>query len=383
MKLRNALVLLLLLPFMAQAQVINQCTNGSDPNYCDTDDDGFGDNEDNCTLVANPAQRDTDGDHFGNMCDPDLDNDGAVNFTDLTIMKGAFFSTGDTDTDLNGDGITNFVDLTIMKASFFGTPGPTATDPEQPPCNCYFSGDCAAGSFCDYGPGGFTVEDICVWRGEKPEGTPDWGCSFEVNAGTGGWPPGVCDGRCVSATEGSFIGFENQALIGQTLNVWAQAMIEPSAAGGGPVDSQLANVATAIQFEGQGVPLMLGRHAADALAMAAGEPFHLYFCHYEGHPEDLDPPVVNLAGDSCRIEAGYLTVQALAAEIEEPGAAPAIMAGIVDICPDWQNMFGTQCDAGPDALKCATNFVQAQAHFLRTPRLDALDPLQLLRAASH
>jgi len=58
----------------------------------DTDDDGVPDNADNCTLVGNADQRDTNGDGFGNLCDPDLDNDGNVNFIDLGLLKSVFFS---------------------------------------------------------------------------------------------------------------------------------------------------------------------------------------------------------------------------------------------------------------------------------------------------
>lgn len=92
----------------------------------DSDGDGVANDIDNCLIEANPAQIDTNGDGFGNSCDPDLDNDGAINFADLLIMKNNFFQPGLTDTDLNGDGQTNFADLQIMKAFFFGAPGPSA-----------------------------------------------------------------------------------------------------------------------------------------------------------------------------------------------------------------------------------------------------------------
>ncbi|NND60586.1 MAG: hypothetical protein HKN49_09990, partial [Gammaproteobacteria bacterium] len=90
----------------------------------DVDDDGVLDGSDNCLEVANPAQRDTDGDSFGNYCDGDFNNDGAINFADLTVMKSVFFS-GNPNADLNGDGAVNFADLTLLKAQFFGAPGPS------------------------------------------------------------------------------------------------------------------------------------------------------------------------------------------------------------------------------------------------------------------
>ena len=94
----------------------------------DSDDDFVPDVADNCTVRVNPDQRDTNGDNFGNLCDPDLNGDGVVNFADLAQMKSVFFS-GDPDADLNGDGAVNFGDLAIMKSLFFQAPGPSGTAP--------------------------------------------------------------------------------------------------------------------------------------------------------------------------------------------------------------------------------------------------------------
>jgi FG-GAP-like repeat/Dockerin type I domain/Beta-propeller repeat len=90
----------------------------------DADDDGLLDAEDNCSSVPNPDQRDSNGDGYGNACDPDLNNDGVVNFVDLGTMRARFFST-DADADLNGDGRVNFLDLATLKQYFFGPPGPS------------------------------------------------------------------------------------------------------------------------------------------------------------------------------------------------------------------------------------------------------------------
>jgi len=90
----------------------------------DSDGDGVSDSADNCTAVSNADQRDTSGDGYGNICDPDLNGDGAVNFVDLGLLKSVFF-TSDADADLNGDGAVNFIDLGIMKSMFFQPPGPS------------------------------------------------------------------------------------------------------------------------------------------------------------------------------------------------------------------------------------------------------------------
>ncbi len=94
----------------------------------DSDSDAIKNFMDNCTEVNNTSQRDTNGDGYGNICDPDLDDSGAVNFADLNIMKSRFF-TADADADLNGDGAVNFGDLTILKSMFFQPPGPSGVAP--------------------------------------------------------------------------------------------------------------------------------------------------------------------------------------------------------------------------------------------------------------
>ena len=79
-------------------------------------------------TYRNLDQRDTNADGFGNVCDADLNDDGAVNFADLGIMKSVFF-TADPDSDLDGDGSVSFVDLGLMKAVFFGAAGPSGLVP--------------------------------------------------------------------------------------------------------------------------------------------------------------------------------------------------------------------------------------------------------------
>ncbi len=96
----------------------------------DTDGDGVADDVDNCIEHFNPDQIDTDDDGFGNRCDPDLNNDFAVNFADLPILKAAFFATPDVpewnpEADFNGDDRINFGDLGIFQNFVFGPPGPS------------------------------------------------------------------------------------------------------------------------------------------------------------------------------------------------------------------------------------------------------------------
>ena len=96
----------------------------------DTDDDGVGDGQDNCTLVPNPGQLDTDGDGYGNVCDGDLNDDGSTNTLDLNLYKLAHRSAAgdasyDVDADFNGDGVINTLDLNIYKGLHRRPPGPS------------------------------------------------------------------------------------------------------------------------------------------------------------------------------------------------------------------------------------------------------------------
>jgi len=94
----------------------------------DADSDGVIDSLDNCTEVANPDQTDSNGDGYGNICDADLDNNGVINFLDVSLFSAAFLS-DDADADLNSDGVVNFIDLSLLSESFLGTPGPSGLVP--------------------------------------------------------------------------------------------------------------------------------------------------------------------------------------------------------------------------------------------------------------
>ena len=94
----------------------------------DTDGDGVADDMDNCTEVPNPNQTDSNADGFGNACDADLNNDGIINFVDLSQFSAVFLS-ADADADFNSDGAVNFLDFVLLTDTFLGAPGPSGLVP--------------------------------------------------------------------------------------------------------------------------------------------------------------------------------------------------------------------------------------------------------------
>ena len=100
----------------------------------DTDTDGIPDTADNCIEIANVDQRDTNGDGYGNVCDPDLNNDGSVNFADYSLLVNLFLTTPQSpnwnpDADFNGDDLVNFADFSIIPEFFLMPPGPSGIAP--------------------------------------------------------------------------------------------------------------------------------------------------------------------------------------------------------------------------------------------------------------
>ncbi len=100
----------------------------------DSDVDLVRDFMDNCIYDANTSQLDSNGDGYGNLCDPDLNNSGAVNFADYAMLTSAFLSTPasahwNPDADLTGDDRVNFADIALFQFFFLQAPGPSALAP--------------------------------------------------------------------------------------------------------------------------------------------------------------------------------------------------------------------------------------------------------------
>ncbi|MDJ0866729.1 MAG: thrombospondin type 3 repeat-containing protein [Myxococcota bacterium] len=97
----------------------------------DFDEDGTGDERDNCIEVANRDQVDTDGDGWGNACDADFDQDGWVGISDFVVLREQFGRSDadpefDPAADADSDGVVGIRDFNAFRAQFGGPPGPSA-----------------------------------------------------------------------------------------------------------------------------------------------------------------------------------------------------------------------------------------------------------------
>ncbi len=235
------------------------------------------------------------------------------------------------------------------------------TEPNQfPNCNCYFSGDCTAALFCNWGPSGPFTEDICNWRQPKPNGIPGTGCDEDAqSAGP------ICDGYCSPSSRGSQFGLEDTELLQSGIRLWAAAILEPARHGGGPVDPELAAAARSLPYFLAPAADILGRHVADTIAFTIDHLFREYFCHFEHHP--LDPgPIIDLSNEPCRLQAAELVIDTLVYEMGLSGSGQHFMIQITQICPDWANMFSGACEPGNQVIDCAYKKIADLARLLTT-----------------
>ena len=239
-----------------------------------------------------------------------------------------------------------------------------------PFCSCYFSGDCAAAAdFCNWGS--LTVEDNCSWRENKPNGVPGAGCDVDF-AGTV-WTSGICDGICTPSSFGSDLGSEDRTVLLQGIQLWADALLRPAIAGGGPVDPALTAQVLELPFRGDNNAWILGRQIGDMLAMAGITHLDHQYCFHESHPGEDPPLVVDISDDLCLQTAGRLAIDALLAEIANPDSSKGMLDELRTACPDdrWQGLFTQRCTAGANALDCVSRRIAATAEFLSTPRQDS------------
>jgi len=96
----------------------------------DSDLDGVGGPEDNCSEAPNPQQDDTDGDDCGNLCDANYDQGGTVGFGDFGFSLQCFGTTNELCQHvepIGGGRTAGFADFGFFTSNFGTNPGPSGT----------------------------------------------------------------------------------------------------------------------------------------------------------------------------------------------------------------------------------------------------------------
>jgi len=156
----------------------------------DADLDGIVDGSDNCLFVANPVQTDSDHDGYGNICDADINNDGAVGLDDAGLVLDVVNTNSNPAADLNGDGGVGLDDVGLALDRANTLPGPSGYS-------------CAGTVPCGPGFGaqrfvacsdGLTVEDTAtglLWERKTTDGSVHDGDNTYAWSASGSAPDGL------------------------------------------------------------------------------------------------------------------------------------------------------------------------------------------------
>jgi cysteine-rich repeat protein len=146
----------------------------------DADADGVPDFSDNCVARPNPGQVDSDTDRFGDQCDPDFNQNGLVDETDVNKIRNCEGADANllvlisepgisanrapadelllkkalcTGTDLDGNGYTNALDTAMAQRLLGQPPGPSGESGAGVKA-CSLASDCDDGNVC--------TDEICA-----------------------------------------------------------------------------------------------------------------------------------------------------------------------------------------------------------------------------
>ncbi len=171
-----------------------------------------------------------------------------------------------------------------------------------------------------------------------------------------------CDGICQSNLLGSACGTEEVTSLVTAMYLWADAIIETAARGGGLIDPLVADLA-ARQLADQECEELLGREVGNELLGLVGEDL---FHHPDDQHEFQDHPVADLSATPCLIEVMRALVDAYAAELQWAGAADERLDSLPQLCPGALDSV-LPCPLG-DNLECTKARVREFAVYLRTPK---------------
>lgn len=210
------------------------------------------------------------------------------------------------------------------------------------PCDCYWNTDCETGNICSFGD--LFVEDICWWRTPKPDGVPGANCDGDFNN------IGRCDGKCIphgSQADGSAGSATKHELLRETA-MWGHAYTDVSIKGGG-----LPTAPWMKRIESVGLTDPLSRHvawrmAAEVLILSRGADYLLLPA--KDVYERVEVGVRDLSDRPGAVRNGRLAMQALLAEIDEPGTGRRFVDAI-DLSAIDADLIGRVC-LGEDPRAC-------------------------------
>ncbi|MGB0714606.1 MAG: hypothetical protein ACPGXK_01935 [Phycisphaerae bacterium] len=253
--------------------------------------------------------------------------------------------------------------MTIVLASLAGCLAVVGTANAQTcPCDCYFSGDCNPGQFCDYG--NLSIEDSCFWRQPKPFGSVGAGCQDVFND----W--GQCDGICTGNAQTQIFSFEEPSMLMEAVALWGEAFTVSAAQGGGSPLPELVAQIRNMPWSDEKSANRTGKVVVELMILTLGEK-SVVFPGFEGFQSE-DMQILDLSDDFCRIQTGNAAISALLGEMRGAGmGADAFDMMRID-CLD-QRMLARVC-SGFDTGDCLYTRIQDFAQVLtRSGREDATD----------
>ncbi len=218
------------------------------------------------------------------------------------------------------------------------------------PCNCYFSGDCPGGQFCNWGS--LPVEDTCFWRTPKPQGVPGANCDQDYD----NW--GQCDGICDGGGS-SIFEREDDALLVQAAASWAAAINDAAKSGEGFPRQALVQNLEAIPLKQPTALIAVGRVVIETMMYARGIDFAvmpegrtLFAADVAVQPDKPDKAVAQAAG---------LLMKILFAEIREAGSGQIYLAPLSKAKLDPE-VLARICAAEPDPAVCVYNRIRVMGN---------------------
>lgn len=205
-------------------------------------------------------------------------------------------------------------------------------------CDCYFSGDCPIGNFCDWG--NLTIEDNCWWRRPKPEGQIGAGCGEDY----GDW--GQCDGQCASsAAPMQLLQGETRENVIAGIDAWFASLHQAARTGGGTPDPDSLLRVEAIDFQTDGMDAILWRFTQEAIIYAVGLDVFEFPKDVQAYPHTA-VAIRDLSSEPERLRNMELVVHGLLASIREPGAGNDLLAQVNPAAMDLA-LYSRFCDVDP------------------------------------